>query len=64
MLLIPYIRANKDLVLSRLAIKNFKQPHLLDEVLELDDKRKNLQQAQDDLLAEANSLAKEIGLLF
>ena len=64
MLLIPYIRANKDLVLARLAIKNFKQPEILDEVLELDEKRKSLQQEQDDLLAEANALAKEIGLLF
>lgn len=64
MLLIPFIRANKDLVLARLAIKNFKQPELLDEVLELDEKRKSLQQEQDELLAEANSLAKEIGSLF
>ncbi|MBU1369353.1 MAG: serine--tRNA ligase [Bacteroidetes bacterium] len=64
MLLIPYIRANKEEVLVRLAIKNFKQTELIDEVLDLDEKRRSLQQEQDDLLAEANTLAKEIGLLF
>lgn len=64
MLLIPYIRANKEEVLARLAIKNFKQTELIDEVLDLDEKRRSLQQEQDDLLAEANTLAKEIGLLF
>ncbi|MDA3944274.1 MAG: serine--tRNA ligase [Bacteroidetes bacterium] len=64
MLLIPYIRANKEEVLARLAIKNFKQTELIDEVLDLDEKRRSLQQEQDDLLAEANTLAKEIGSFF
>jgi seryl-tRNA synthetase len=64
MLLIPFIRANKTEVIARLAIKNFHNTELIDQVLQLDDLRKNLQQELDELLAEANSIAKQIGLLF
>lgn len=64
MLLIPFIRANKTEVIARLAIKNFHNTELIDQVLQLDDLRKNLQQELDELLAEANSITKQIGLLF
>ena len=64
MLLIPFIRANKTEVIARLAIKNFHNTELIDQVLQLDDLRKSLQQELDELLAEANSIAKQIGLLF
>jgi len=64
MLLTPFIRANKTEVIARLAIKNFHNTELIDQVLQLDDLRKSLQQELDELLAEANSIAKQIGLLF
>ena len=62
MLQINYIRENKDEVLKRLAIKNFKDADtILSHALELDNKRKNTQKENDTLKAEANQLAKQIG---
>ncbi|RAJ75196.1 seryl-tRNA synthetase [Chitinophaga dinghuensis] len=63
MLQVPFIRQNKELVLERLALKNFKETHLVDEVLALDDKRKKLTLEYDDTQAQVNSLSKEIGKL-
>lgn len=37
---------------------------VLDEILALDDQRRSLQQQNDEILAEANSLAKQIGELY
>jgi len=64
MLLVPFIKANKDEVIKRLAVKNFHNTPLIDQVLELDELRKSIQQQLDELLAEANTLAKQIGQLF
>lgn len=64
MLLVPFIKANKDEVIKRLAVKNFHNTPLIDQVLELDELRKSIQQQMDELLAEANTLAKQIGQLF
>ncbi len=36
MLQVSYIRENREHVLERLAVKNFKQPELVDEVIKLD----------------------------
>ena len=63
MLQVPFIRQNKDLVLERLTLKNFKELELVDQVLELDDKRKKLTLEYDETKAKANSLSKEIGKL-
>ncbi|WP_212001656.1 serine--tRNA ligase [Chitinophaga sp. HK235] len=63
MLQVPFIRQNKDLVLERLALKNFKEVALVDEVLALDDKRKKLTLEYDETQAQVNSLSKEIGKL-
>ncbi len=64
MLQINHIRENKEEVLQRLALKNFKNPELIDEVIQVDEDRRAAQQEQDELLAEANLLAKEIGELY
>ena len=64
MLLVPFIKANKDEVIKRLAVKNFHNTPLIDQVLELDEIRKSIQQELDELLAEANAIAKQIGQLF
>jgi len=63
MLQVNVIRQNPEFVKERLAIKHFKQLELVDEVLKLDDKRKQIQAEQDNLLAKINALSKEIGQL-
>jgi seryl-tRNA synthetase len=63
MLQVSYIRDNREQVLERLAVKNFKQPQLVDEIIELDDKRRQTQTSQDNISAEANAAAKQIGEL-
>ena len=64
MLSIQLIRENKDFVAARLAIKNFDATTLLDEIIDLDKKRRMTQSELDKLLAEANKLAKSIGQLY
>lgn len=63
MLSVPFIRQNIELVKQRLAVKNFRQLELVDELIALDDKRKQLQFEQDELLSKINAASKEIGLL-
>ncbi|MBK9291512.1 MAG: serine--tRNA ligase [Bacteroidetes bacterium] len=63
MLTIPYLRNNREEAIERLAIKNFQQLTLIDEILQLDDERRQTQYENDQILAETNSLAKEIGNL-
>jgi seryl-tRNA synthetase len=47
MLQVSYIRDNREQVLERLAVKNFKQPELVDEVIGLDEKRRQTQNQLD-----------------
>ncbi len=64
MLQLNYIRDNKDEVLKRLAIKNFKDAEtIIAKVIELDNARRASQKDGDAIKAEANSLAKQIGEL-
>lgn len=63
MLQVSYIRENKEKVLERLAVKNFKQTELIDEVIALDEDRRQTQAQLDSISAEANSAAKQIGEL-
>ncbi|PJJ79928.1 serine--tRNA ligase [Mucilaginibacter auburnensis] len=63
MLQVSYIRDNRELVLERLAVKNFKQLDLVDEIIQLDDKRRSTQAKLDNTSAEANAAAKQIGEL-
>ena len=64
MLQVPFIRENKDLVIAGLAKRNFEASSLINEVILLDEDRRRIQTEQDSLLAESNSLSKEIGNLF
>ncbi len=64
MLSLHFIRDNRDLIIERLAVKNFDAKELVDEIIELDKKRRSLQRQLDDYLAEANKLAKSIGQLY
>lgn len=61
MLQVSYIRDNKEQVLERLAVKNFKQTELVDELIALDDNRRQTQNRLDSTSAEANAAAKRIG---
>lgn len=63
MLQVPFIRQNKELVLERLALKQFKELGLVDEVLALDDKRKQLTLAYDETQAKIRIASEEIGKL-
>ncbi|MGY8989333.1 MAG: serine--tRNA ligase, partial [Flavobacteriales bacterium] len=58
------LRDNKKEVIERLKLKNFDAFSIIDEVIILDDNRKSTQQESDELLSRANSIAKEIGILF
>lgn len=64
MLLLNYIRENKNDVLKRLAIKNFKDAeNIINSVLEKDSQRRIIQKNTDEAKAEANLIAKQIGEL-
>jgi seryl-tRNA synthetase len=63
MLQVSYIRDNREQVLERLAVKNFKQPLLVDEIIQLDEKRRTTQNQMDTVSAQANAAAKQIGEL-
>jgi seryl-tRNA synthetase len=63
MLQVNYIRENKEEVLNRLSVKNFNDTALVNEIIALDDSRKSTQAQADELLAKANTAAKQIGEL-
>jgi seryl-tRNA synthetase len=63
MLQVNFLRQNKDEVLRRLAIKNFMQPAIVDEVIALDNERKRLQVEFDEAMAKLNAGSKDIGKL-
>ena len=64
MLQVAYIRENKEEVIERLAIKNFDAKDIIEELIALDEKRRNTQSENDSILAESNTLSKEIGVLY
>lgn len=65
MLQITYIRDHTDEIIERLKIKNVKDvENRIKEILSLDDQRRAAQKQNDDVKAEQNALAKEIGMLF
>ena len=64
MLQVAYIRENKEEVIERLAVKNFDAKEIIEELIVLDERRRNTQSENDAILAESNKLSKEIGELF
>ncbi len=64
MLQVPFIRENKDLVITSLKKRNFNASEIIADVLNLDEERRSLQTILDNTLAESNSISKEIGILF
>lgn len=63
MLQVNYIRENREKVLERLSVRHFKQVELVDEIIQIDDERRQTQTSLDNLSAIANSSAKQIGEL-
>lgn len=61
MLQLNYIRENRDAVVERLSVRNFKDVELVDEVIQLDESRRKIQNESDAIAAEANAAAKQIG---
>jgi seryl-tRNA synthetase len=63
MLLIEKIRQNPELVKKGLLHKYFKNVEIVDTILSLDDEKKTIKFNIDNLLAERNTLSKNIGIL-
>ena len=61
MLQLAVLRNNPDEVKERLAVRNFKELNLVDEIIALDDSRKKLTFQFDDTKAKINAASKEIG---
>ena len=61
MLQVNYIRENREKVLERLSVRNFKQLDLVDEIIKVDEDRRQTQTSLDSISAEANAAAKQIG---
>lgn len=65
MLQLQYIKDHTDEIIARLKIKNVQNvEERIAEILSLDDKRRALQKECDDVKAQQNAIAKEIGMLF
>jgi len=64
MLQVPFIREHQELVIYRLAKRNLDATEMIDEVIKLDEDRRQTQSELDNTLAESNSLSKEIGMLY
>jgi len=63
MLQVHVLRNNPAEVKKRLAVKQFKQLDLVDQIISLDDDRKRLQNEFDNTQAKVNAASKEIGKL-
>ena len=64
MLQLQKIRENKEAYIEALAKRNIEGGKLLDDALQLDEKRRATQTELDATLAKSNTLSKEIGMLF
>lgn len=64
MIEISFLRENPQIVIERLKIKNFDAEHIVESLLQVDKQRRSIRQSLDENLTEANSIAKEIGILF
>lgn len=63
MLLLQLFRTDKEKVIAGLKKKNFKEPELVDRIIELDEERRQVQVESDAIAATNNSAAKNIGQL-
>ena len=64
MLELSRIREQKEDIIEKMKVRNFDAEAHLNNVIKLDEERKNTQRSLDYDLAEANKIAKSIGQLF
>jgi seryl-tRNA synthetase len=64
MLTLKFIQENKEEVVERLKKKNFDASGIVNKILELNEKRRNLLKSSESAQAEMNALSKEIGALY
>ena len=64
MLTLKFIQENKDLLVERLKIKNFQAEEIISQIIDLDKKRRSIQNSMDSNQSELNKMSKEIGMLF
>jgi len=64
MLTLKFIQENRDEVVERLKKKNFDASAIVEKILDLNEKRRNLLKDAESSQAEMNSLSKEIGTLY
>ena len=64
MLQINYIRENREEAISKLAKRGFDATTVFEDIIAKDDLRKETQNKLDDILAQSNQIAKEIGAYF
>ena len=65
MLQLGFIRENREYVIERLGVKHFKDAEqIIDNVISQDNKRRNTHTELDKVKAEANSIAKQVGMLY
>ena len=63
MLQVNFIKHNRENVIARLAVKHFKEPELIDKIIDLDDERKKLQFDYDETQSKINIASREISQL-
>ncbi|MEO6405313.1 MAG: serine--tRNA ligase [Ferruginibacter sp.] len=63
MLQINYIRQHADLVKQKLAVRNFAEPGIVDQIIVLDENIRKQKASTESLQASINSASKEIGML-
>jgi seryl-tRNA synthetase len=61
MLQVAFIRQHQELVKERLTVKNFAELGLVDKIIELDDRRRQLQLSADNTQSKINAVSREIG---
>ncbi len=64
MLTLKQIRENPEEITERLRIKNFDAAAVVQEIIDLDNRRRTIQTDTDSKQAELNKRSKEIGVLF
>jgi seryl-tRNA synthetase len=64
MLTLHHIQSHKEQIVKRLRVRNFDASGIIDQIIETDNRRKNLQTSADQLQNELNEKSKEVGQLF
>lgn len=63
MLQIQLFRTDKERIIAGLEKKNFKDLQIVDEIIALDEEKRNIQQQSESLAATSNAISKSIGQL-